>query len=108
MEHLHPAYRQLLGYEPGTPAEKMDEAKKIDVSPATFVSKDDPPMLIVHGDADTVVPFAHAQVLFAKLKAAGTDCELLVITGGEHNVAGGGVGESPQKAMEFFAKHLGF
>ncbi len=42
INHQHPAYRQLLGYEPKTEADKMDEAAKRDVSPISFVSQDDP------------------------------------------------------------------
>lgn len=61
IKHLHPAYRQLLGYEPGTPAEEMDTAAKTDVSPISFVSKDDPPVMQVHGDNDDIVPIEHAR-----------------------------------------------
>ena len=59
VKHDHPAYRQLLGYEPGTPADEMSPEKKNDVSPLHFVSSDDPPILIVHGDADKIVPIEH-------------------------------------------------
>ncbi len=89
IEHKHPAYRQLLGYEPGTPAAEMSAELKADVSPVTFVSADDPPVLMVHGDADDVVPIQHSQALQNKLKEAGVTAELVVIPEGFHNVAGG-------------------
>jgi len=41
LKHGHPAYRQLLGYEPGTPADEMDAKAKEDVSPITFVDQND-------------------------------------------------------------------
>jgi hypothetical protein len=41
----------LLGYEPGTPAAEMSAKAMTDVSPISFVSKDDPPIMQVHGDA---------------------------------------------------------
>lgn len=106
INHGHPAYRQLIGYKPGTPADKMATELKKDVSPLSFVSRDDPPMLIVHGDADTVVPFEHGKALEKALKKAGVPVELLVIEGGRHNVAGAGVGNSPQRATEFMRKRL--
>ena len=106
IEHGHPAYRQLLGYEPGTPAGKMSEKLKKDVSPLSFVSKDDPPILIVHGDADVVVPIQHGTVLKKALDEAGVENELLVVKGGRHNVAGAGVGETPKRATEFIRKRL--
>jgi acetyl esterase/lipase len=105
IEHGHPAYRQLLGYEPGTPAEKMSPDSKQDVSPLNFVSKDDPPMLIVHGDADVIVPFEHAKVLEAALKTAGVSVELHTVKGGNHGVAGAG-GEAATRADAYMRTHL--
>ena len=104
--HGHPAYRQLIGYEPGTPVEKMSAKQMKDVSPITFVSKDDPPILIVHGDADGTVPFEHAKVLQAALKKAGVPVELMVVKGGQHNVAGAGIPETAKRATEFMRLHL--
>ncbi len=104
--HGHPAYRQLLGYEPGTPAEKMSAKQLKDVSPITFVSKGDPPMLLIHGDADTVVPFEHATVLQAALKKAGVPVELMVVKGGKHNVAGAGFPDTARRATAYMRQHL--
>jgi acetyl esterase/lipase len=90
LEHKHPAYRQLLGYEPGTPAASMSQQAKEDVSPITFVSKDDPPIMQVHGDKDDIVPLAHADNLAKRLQQVGVSSELVVIPGGNHGVAGAG------------------
>ena len=106
IEHGHPAYRQLIGYEPGAPAGKMSEKLKGDVSPVSFVSRDDPPILIVHGDADVIVPIQHATVLVEALKKAGVEHELIVVKDGKHNVAGAGIGDTPQRATAFVRKHL--
>ena len=106
IEHKHPAYRQLLGYEPGTPAAEMSADKRRDVSPVTFVSPDDPPMLIVHGDADVVVPIQHAEALAAALKRAKVPVELLVVKGGQHNVAGAGIPETATRATAFAREYL--
>lgn len=106
IKHGHPAYRQLLGYEPGTAAEKMSGKKKADVSPLTFVSKDDPPMLVVHGDADVIVPFEHAKVFVEALRAVSVPVELVVVKGGRHNVAGAGVPPTAKRATKFMRQHL--
>lgn len=106
IEHGHPAYRQLLGYEPGTPADKMSGKLKKDVSPLSFVSKDDPPMLIVHGDADVIVPYEHATVLEMALKKVGVNVELLRVKDGRHNVAGAGIPSTGKRATEFMRQHL--
>lgn len=106
IEHKHPAYRQLLGYEPGTPAGEMDAEKKADVSPITYASADDPPILIVHGDADDVVPIEHGEDLDEKLDAMGADSELFVVKGGNHSVSGGGGEEAEAHAIAFVRGHL--
>ena len=106
IDHKHPAYRQLLGYEPGTPADQMDAAKKTDVSPITFVTKDDPPMLIVHGDADDVVPVQHARDMAEKLKEAGVPVETLIVPGGNHGVAGGVGAGVPERSLAYVKEHL--
>jgi acetyl esterase/lipase len=106
IKHGHPAYRQLLGYEPDTPVGEMSGKKKADVSPVTFVSRDDPPMLLVHGDADVIVPFEHAKVFEKALRAASVPVEMFVVKGGRHNVAGAGVPASAKRATEFMRRHL--
>jgi acetyl esterase/lipase len=41
------------------------------ISPITHVTSDDPPTLIIHGDADKLVPIQQAEIVVAKLKKAG-------------------------------------
>ena len=90
MEHKHPAYRQLLGYQPGTPATKMSADLMTDVSPISFTSKDDPPIMQVHGDNDVIVPIEHARRLHVRLESVGVSSQLITIEEGNHGVAGAG------------------
>lgn len=53
-------------------------------SPVYFVKAGDPPMLLVHGDADGLVPLAQSQVLDAALTKAGVPHELIVVKNGGH------------------------
>lgn len=105
IDHRHPAYRQLIGYEPGTPAEKLSADLMKDVSPISFASKDDPPMMQVHGDADIIVPIEHARNLHKKLQSIGATSELVVISGGNHSVAGAGNAVT-ERATAFVRKYL--
>lgn len=54
------------------------------VSPLTYVRADLPPILTIHGDADTTVPYEHAVRLHAALEAAGAKHELHTVPGGAH------------------------
>ncbi len=107
IDHKHPAYRQLLGYDPKTPADKMDADKLKDVSPVNFVSSDDPPIMQVHGDKDDIVPIEHAQTMDAKLKSLNLRSELVVVPGGNHGVAGAAPNVS-QQADTFVKEIFGY
>lgn len=105
LEHKHPAYRQLLGYEPGTPADQMDTEAKTDVSPISFVSQDDPPVMQVHGDKDATVPIKHAGNMHERLKSVGVRSELVIIEGASHSVAGAGP-QVTKQAVKFVREQL--
>lgn len=105
LKHLHPAYRQLLGYEPGTDAAKMSDELKADVSPITHASKDDPPVLQVHGSADQIVPLRHANRLHERLQKLGVTSQLQTVPNASHSVAGAGPQVS-DRAVAFVALHL--
>jgi acetyl esterase/lipase len=55
-----------------------------EISPINHVSTDDPPTLILHGDADKLVPIQQAELIVEKLKAAGVDAKLIVKPGAAH------------------------
>ena len=66
----------------GALQENKDKARR--ASPIAYVSKDDAPMLIVHGDADPLVPLAQSETFQAALKKAGVDASLYVVKDGGH------------------------
>ena len=49
-----------------------------------FVTPDDPPTLLIHGDADTLVPISASEVMFAALQAEDVESEFITIAGGDH------------------------
>jgi acetyl esterase/lipase len=56
-----------------------------EISPVNYVSSDDPPIFIIHGDADPTVPLQQSQVFVARLKEAGVQNNYIVKKGGRHN-----------------------
>ena len=90
---------RLIG---GAVQEKKDKARRAD--PITYVTKDDPPFLIVHGDRDPLVPHNQSELLRDALKAAGVPVQLYTVAGGGH----GGFKDPKVNRLvtEFFAKHL--
>ncbi len=64
------------------PARRLEIGRQ--VSPVYHVTKDDPPTLIIHGDADTLVPLQQSERLIGCLKEAGVPAELIVKPGAGH------------------------
>ncbi len=54
-------------------------------SPLQHLDATMPPVLLFHGEADPLVPFAQSVALHAALIASGNDCEFHPIPGGGHN-----------------------
>ena len=65
-------------------ASSLDDPLLQTYSPMTYITPDDPPFLILHGDRDEMVPLEQSQILYDKLKAAGVPVELVVVKNAGH------------------------
>ncbi len=63
-------------------AEINEKLKQI--SPARLVTPHTPPFLLIHGDADPLVPLQQSERMLAALKSAGVSAQLIVKKGGGH------------------------
>jgi acetyl esterase/lipase len=61
-----------------------DEAFAKSVSPTHYITKDSPPIFIVHGDADPTVPYQQSEALHKKLIELGVKTEFITVPGGLH------------------------
>ena len=81
-----------------------------DASPVHHVSPDDPPTLLIHGDADYVVPIKHTELVAEAMGRAGVIVEVLVVPGGGHGaVFPGKAPDAPDyvaASVEWFDRHL--
>jgi acetyl esterase/lipase len=66
----------------GNTMNREAEAKR--VSPITYVRAGQPPVLTIHGDKDTNVPYSQAVLLHEALKKAGVPNQLHTVPGGNH------------------------
>lgn len=76
-------------------------------SPVYFVTKDAPPFLIIHGTADTTVPFSQGEELHDRLEEAGCDVSLLAIEGAGHADIRFFQKEIWDEIIKFFIEKLG-
>jgi acetyl esterase/lipase len=73
----------FLGGIKGHSDEEIQERSR-QLSPAQLVNAPPIPFLLIHGDADPVVPLQQSQKMVTALKAAGGAVELIVKKGGGH------------------------
>lgn len=84
--------------------EKKAKELAAQISPITHASSDDPPTLIVHGDADKLVPIQQAELLVAKFKELGVEAELLTRPKRGHDFLG--IDKDVVAITDWFDKHL--
>lgn len=73
------AESQLVG---GLITQHVDRVAR--ANPIIYVTPDDPPFLIVHGDHDGNVPHQQSEILAAALQAAGVNATLRIVPGAGH------------------------
>lgn len=88
----------------GASAEEVTQ-KITQISPARLVTRQAPPFLLIHGDADPLVPLQQSEVMLAALKDAGVPAELIVKKGGGHPWLT--LHEEVQVVADWFDKQLG-
>ena len=81
-------------------------------SPVTYVTADDPPFLILHGEQDALVPIAQSEALLVALQAVGAPAELVPVANAGHGFkpVGGEISPSrieiSQLIVNFFEQTL--
>ena len=96
-----PALQLLLG---GQPMDKPELARL--ASPVFHVDRDDPPLLLVHGDADPQAPIEQSRELHARYEAAGRPVRFEVVRGGKHGGQEFYGAERMELVRAFLAEHL--
>ncbi|HEX9187537.1 MAG TPA: alpha/beta hydrolase [Vicinamibacteria bacterium] len=111
MDAHRPNAQAMIHDTPDSPESQLvggpirdNEDKVARANPLTYVTKDDPPFLIVHGDADLLVPHHQSVLLDEALRRAGVPVRFVTIPGGPHG--GATVTEGLPTALDFLAQTL--
>ena len=95
----------LSGFDPKTEPQKLEP-----FMPVKNVTSQYPPTLLIHGEADTDVPFDQSRQMADQFKRHGVEHRLLAFPGAEHGLPGveqAKLDEAYGAAAEFLLKHLG-
>ena len=79
--------KQSMLWVPITDAQKLREITR-QISPINFVTADDPPTLIIHGDEDPLVALQQSELIMGKFKQTGVEARLVVKKGAGHGWPG--------------------
>jgi len=85
----------------------LTEAEAAQYSPIRFVSSGAAPSLIVHGDADAVVPMVEGETMYGALTKAGVPASFIRIEGAGHGFEGADLERANAAMVRWFDRHLG-
>jgi acetyl esterase/lipase len=91
----------------GSLTEKADLVRA--ANPITYVTPDDPPFLIMHGEDDRTVPINQSELLNDALKKAGVEVTFVRVKNAGHGFGGGSEPNSQEirrQILAFFDRHL--
>ena len=101
----------IVKFVRGTEKEKAELYRK--ASPIFYVSKDDPPLLLVHGEKDDGVPFEQSARMAETYRREGLPVEFIAVKNAGHDFQH--LGDAPispsldiihQRTVEFFKRYL--
>jgi acetyl esterase/lipase len=77
-------------------------------SPVTYIDRNDPPMLLIHGRADKTVPVQQSQEMYDRLHAAGVPVQLFVVPDADHSFIGKTPAETEKSSRDALARVADF
>ena len=88
------------------PALNFAKERAADYSPIMFVSSDDPPTLLVHGDQDELVNISNSKIIYEALQKANVKTEFITIPGAGHGFRGEAAKQANAAMVSWFENTL--
>jgi acetyl esterase/lipase len=95
--------KQTMLWVPITGDQRLREITR-QISPITFVTPDDPPTFIIHGDEDTLVPLQQSELIADKFKMTSVEARLVIKKGAGHGWPG--LDKDLIQFADWFDRHL--
>jgi dipeptidyl aminopeptidase/acylaminoacyl peptidase len=86
-------------------ADSLGDSHLQAISPAALADKVDIPILLIHGDQDTVVPFEQSQIMADALKKAGKPVTFVTLHSEDHHLSRGATRLQMLRAVMDFLEH---
>jgi len=98
--------RGLAGPSERFPALDFDPAKAETISPILFVTSDDAPTLLIHGDKDDLVPIGNSEKILAAFQGVNVPADFITIEGAGHGFRGEHGTRAATALTAWFDKYL--
>jgi acetyl esterase/lipase len=89
----------------GAPLGEKPELEKL-LSPSELLKKNSPPILLIHGDKDTVLPIINSEYLMEIAQQKKSDVELLTIKNAGHSFKGANISPSMEELNDYSAQFI--
>jgi acetyl esterase/lipase len=104
-ERSRPLVERLVGLEPEREGKTLGQ-RLLAASPVTYVTSDDPAMLLIQGTKDPLVPHTQATLMGDAMTQAGVKGRVELILGAGHGWGGEELARTLKITKEFFAQEL--
>ena len=98
--------RPITGPNDRFPALDFSPELSESISPILHADAGDPPTLLIHGDADDLVPISESEDLYAEFQQQGVEAEFVTIPGGQHGFRGENAVKADRLRLEWFQEYL--
>ena len=71
-----------------------------------YATEDDPPVLLIHGDVDKVVPIEQSEILVKAMSQNNMNYDLIIMEGAGHGFRGEQSDQARSAMVAWFDKHL--
>jgi acetyl esterase/lipase len=88
------------------PALNFEKEKAADYSPIVFVTPDDPPTLLIHGDKDELVNISNSRTIFEAFQKANVKTDFITIPGAGHGFRGEDAKRATAAMVSWFEQTL--
>ena len=88
------------------PALNFEKEKAAEYSPIVFVTPDDPPTLLIHGDKDDLVPISNSKIIYDAFQKNNVKTNFVTIEGAGHGFQGEDAARSNALTVAWFEQML--
>ncbi len=98
--------REIVGPSERFPALNFEKEHAAAISPILLADPNDPPTLLIHGDADDLVDINNSVIMYAEFKKQNVESEFITIPGAGHGFRGTEASQAAAARLAWFKKYL--